>query len=88
MWYLYSLLFCYFVGIVLTIAIVSQAKRNNTPLTDRQICFLGIVILILMSIPLLNIIYCIGYIYSLIFKPYELEDEMDDLIDNLRSNIP
>ena len=87
MWYLHSLLFCYFVGTVVAIAVVNQAKRNKTPLTGEQVCFLGMTILILMSIPLLNIIYCVNFIYGLIFNPYEVENEINDLIDNLRSNI-
>lgn len=87
MWYLYSLLFCYWIGISLIVAIVNQAKRNKTPLTGTQTWFLVLAILILMSIPLLNVIYGIDTIYRLIFNPYELEDEVDVLIDNIKKTI-
>ena len=87
MWYLYSLLFCYCIGISLIVAIVNQAKHNKTLLTGTQTWFLVLAILILMSIPLLNFIYGIDTIYRLIFNPYELEDEIDDLIDNIKKTI-
>ena len=87
MWYLYSLIFCYVIGVLLIVKMVNQAKHNKTLLTGTQTWFLVLAILILMSIPLLNVIYGIDTIYMLIFNPYELEDEIDDLIDNIKKTI-
>ena len=87
MWYLYSLIFCYVIGVLLIVKMVNQAKHNKTLLTGTQTWFLVLAILILMSIPLLNVIYGIDTIYRLIFNPYELEDEIDDLIDNIKKTI-
>ena len=88
MWYLYSLLFCYVIGILLMIKIVNQANCNGTPLADNQICVIGMIVLILLSIPLLNIIWGVNALYSFIFASYKLEDEIDELIDRIRKNIP
>ena len=87
MWYLYSLIFCYVIGVLLIVKMVNQANHNKTLLTGTQTWFLVLAILILMSIPLLNVIYGIDTIYRLIFNPYELEDEIDDLIDNIKKTI-
>ena len=87
MWYLYSLLFCCVIAILLIIKVVYQAKCNGTPLTDAQICFVGVSMIILMCIPLLNIIFGIEIVYSFIFKPYELESEIDGLIDVARKSV-
>lgn len=87
MWYLYSLLFCYIIGILLMAKIVNQAECNGAPLTDTQICVVGVIMLILLSIPLLNIVYGVNAVYSFIFAPYELENTIDDLIDQIRRTI-
>ena len=87
MWYLYSLLFCYAIAILLIIKVVHQAECNGTPLTDAQICFVGVSMIALMCIPLLNIIFGIEGVCSFIFKPYELESEIDGLIDMVRESI-
>lgn len=81
MWYLYSLLFCYVIGILLMVKIVNQAERNGTPLTDNQICSIGVIMIILLSIPLLNAIWAVNALYSFIFEPYELGNKIDALID-------
>jgi len=67
--------------------IVNQAECNGTPLTDAQICFVGVAMLILLSIPLLNVIMGIDTIYSFIFGSDELENIIDELIDSLRRTI-
>lgn len=87
MWYLYSLLFCYFLGILLMIKIVNQAECNGTPLTNHQIDVLGISMAIAMSVPLLNVIYSIDAICKWIFDPHKLEDEIDGLIDHIKRNV-
>ena len=43
--------------------------------------------IILMCIPLLNIIFGIEIVCSFIFKPYELESEIDGLIDVVRKSV-
>ena len=88
MWYLYSLLFCYVIGILLMGKIVQQAECNGTPLTDSQTRFIGVAIPILLSIPLLNVILGINTVYSFIFESYELENRINELIDTLRKSIP
>lgn len=87
MWYLYSLLFCYIVGLLLMGKIICQAECNGTPLTGAQTCFVGVAMAILLSIPLLNIIMSINAIYSFIFESDELENKIDELIDTLRKSI-
>jgi hypothetical protein len=72
MWYLYSLLFCYIIDILLMAKIVNQAECNGTPLTNTQIWVIGVIMLILLSIPLLNVVYGVNSVYSFIFAPYEL----------------
>lgn len=87
MWYLYSLLFCYVIGVLLMVKIVNQADCNGTPLTDNQICVIGVIMLILLSIPLLNIIWGVNALYNFIFASCKLEDEIDALIDRVRRSI-
>jgi hypothetical protein len=67
--------------------IVNQAECNGTPLTDAQTFFVGVAMLILLSIPLLNVIMGIDTIYSFIFGSDELENKIDDLIDQIRRTI-
>lgn len=86
MWYLYSLLFCYIVGALLMIKIVNQAECNGTPLTNNQFCVIGVLMLMLLSIPISNVLLGVNAVYSFIFEPYELESEIDDLINNIRGN--
>jgi hypothetical protein len=70
------------------VKIVNQAECNGTPLTNHQIDVLGITVAIVMSVPLLNVIYSIGAICKWIFDPHKLKDEIDDLIDRIRRSIP
>lgn len=88
MWYLYSLLFCHFFGILLTIKIVNQAECNRTPLTNHQFKDLELAMVIAMSLPLLNVIWSINTVYKWIFDPYRFEDETDGLIDHIRRSAP
>jgi hypothetical protein len=67
--------------------IVNQAECNGTPLTNTQIWVIGVIMLILLSIPLLNVFYGVNTVYSFIFAPYELENKIDDLIDQIRRTI-
>ena len=83
MWYLYSLLFGYVVGALLVGKIVNQAERNGTSLTDAQTCFVGIAMLLLFSIPLLNVIFGIDTICSFIFGSHELENKIDEYQEEL-----
>lgn len=87
MWYLYSLLFCYFLGILLMIKIVNQAERNETPLTNHQADVLEVSMIIAMSIPLFNVIWSIDCVYKWILDPHRFEDEIDGLIDHIKRNV-
>lgn len=87
MWYLYSLLFCYLFGGLLMGKIINQAECNGIPLTNHQIDVLGISMVIVMSVPLLNVIYSIDAICKWIFDPYKFEDEIDKLIDYIRRSV-
>ena len=87
MLYLYSLIVCYAIGVLLTVRMVNQAECNGTPLTDTQICLVVATMMVMFSIPLLNVIYGIEIICSSIFKSHELENEIDELIDHIRRSI-
>ena len=87
MWYLYSLVFCYFFGMLLMIKIVNQAECNGMLLTNHQTYVLGISIVIAMSVPLLNVIWSIDCAYKWILDPHRFEDEIDGLINQIRGSI-
>jgi hypothetical protein len=87
MWYLYSLLVCYVFGVLLITKIINQAECKGTPLTDAQMWVAVLSMVVMFSIPLLNVIFSIEIICSLLFKPHELENEIDELIDHIRRTI-
>ena len=88
MWYLYSLLFCYLFGGLLMGKIINQAEYNDTPLTNHQTYVLGLSMVIVMSIPLLNVIWSVDAIYKWMLDSHRFEDEIDKLIDYIRRSVP
>ena len=87
MWYLYSLLFCYTIGVLVVSQVVNRALENGTPLNDKQITILGFIVIVVMSIPLLNIVWSVGVVGNVLFCNNELYDKIDELIDNIRKSI-
>ena len=88
MWYLYSFIVCYAIGVLLTVRMVNPAGCNGTPLTNHQTYVLGLSMVIVMSIPLLNVIWSVDAIYKWMLDSHRFEDEIDKLIDYIRRSVP
>lgn len=87
MWYLYSLIISYMVGILTISQINNRAMENGTPLSDKQIKVISFLIVALMTIPLLNIVWSVTAVSATIFDKDYYYKEIDDLIDNVRGVI-
>lgn len=87
MWYLYSLIISYMIGMLTISQINNRAIENGTPLSDKQIKVISFLMVVLMTIPLFNIVWSVTAVSSTIFDKDYYYKEIDDLIDNVRSII-